>query len=271
VRAEGRGVASELKGRGSVLRFTEEGHLESTHDITRRRPGSSGWPAQDIMVRFRFPAEKSGRAWTSGPSLSSGTRCKVNAQAQEERRKFLVHDVAVSPGTEVREGEVVAYVREQRNACGLPCCPSCSACCPSRLPRGSRASKCPCVACCLNPPCAVGPEPQLMYESAPVTGEWATPSQDTKYRVRGEVLATSAVGVGGQVISEVVAGLESGTPEEDHWAFLLAAFVELIEDPRRPYFHEEDLGWSSREGLPPRQQTMLRQTGVEEVLRTFGT
>lgn len=68
------------------------------------------------------------------------------------------------------------------------------------------------------------------------------------------------------MVSEVIVGLESSTSAEDQLAATLIAFMELVQDDRRPFFNSEQ-GKAPSVGLPPPgQQVMLGEDFHFDVL-----
>lgn len=261
------GVAGQqLKKRGQTLKRGKDGLLEHTHSIKTQLPDTPAVqpvPAQEVMVQFKFP-QKHGLPSVPGAVVCGGTVCDVGeAPEKGSAPKYVMHQEAVALGDEVHEGNIVAYARVDKHCCGIPCCPTCTGC-----PNYCVCQKTPCigccVSCCLHPPACCGGSgekeemPDFTYEPVPVTGEWATGEDKKEYRVRAEVNATQAVGEAGVLLSEVVAGLEEGSDENDHLAFALVNFMEFLQDDRRPTFHVETTPAPQLSmGLPPRQQMML--------------
>lgn len=162
----------------------------------------------------------------------------------------------------------------------VSCAKSCCACPPQRPSWFScRCSpkcvgSCPgCGNCCLKvygvcAPCCscICPPPNVVFTTTPVTGEWVSCKETGEYRVRAENWAAKAVGAGGSMISEVIVGLESSTSAEDQLAATLIAFMELVQDDRRPFFNSEK-GKAPSVGLPPPgQQVMLGEDFHFDVL-----
>lgn len=309
IKADGGGTAEELKKKGATLRLDEEGCLvEKTHDIQLQHPGipeMPAVPAQEMMVQFKFPGIPCVPA-IPGKKEHFGTYCELPQRPTEATlEKYILHCMAVEPGSQVHKDDVVAYMMPSKSCCGIAC-PGCVCCgvqcgwevpycpkepgcptpCASCGPRchkscsGCALRTCPCLKPCLKPCltcacckpgegckpgecCREGPEPTFSYEPLPVTGEWANSEKAPEYRVRSEVNATAAIGEAGYLVSDVVAGLQSGATEEEHYAFALVTFMEFIEDARRPTWHTEP-GIPASLGLPPRQQKMLGMDDDEE-------
>mmetsp|Transcript_87007 Transcript_87007/g.153868 ORF Transcript_87007/g.153868 Transcript_87007/m.153868 type:complete len:639 (-) Transcript_87007:256-2172(-) len=274
------GKASATKELGTAFRDEDDpSHLIQFPDL----PAVAAIPAQESMVTFKFPG-RAGRAATNGEVQEHGSIPDQDAFKEKKRLgKIVLDEIVANSGSQVKTGDIVAWAKVQKQCCGFQGChiEGCSRECPCS-PQGECYQMCKdipickaCVTCCAmcsgcatcKPgagPCGGDAEPFLWYEPSPVTGEWATGEKEP-YRVRAEVAATKVCGDGGSIISEVVAGLEEGTPADDHMAFALVTFMELMEDSRRPNFHvETDPEPMTPKGLPPRQCMMLEEMAPEE-------
>lgn len=265
--ADAAGIVSSSKSEGDTIKVHHGEAL--THDIVRRGlpvPAVQSIPPQQVMIVVNLEG-KAGAHERPGWEAHFGTHVD---QAVDANKYYRLQEVVAREGQQVKEGELVAMLVEDKHCCGFPCLPPCLfcpdwgigtcclACCAAKCVSSCLGVVCPCCSCSENEDAS-----KIRMEPSPVTGEWATPDGAPEYRVRGEVNSTKAVGAEGRnLLCEVVAGLESGTDADDHMAFALVLFMEMVLDSRRPPFHVQPEPAKSR-GLPPRQQLMLTAAEVD--------
>jgi len=264
------GVVTENKKLGQrIKKPTDPVYRIGEPDI----PPQIAMPPQERMVVYKYPAQKA-HGGIAGTQKRQPTT--VDFMDRDKWGKVVVDRMDKKTGDPVRKGDIVGYAKVKVQCCSIPGCycgnycpvdnPLCNAPC-ERWPGCEKCAGCiiqcklcskcqsPMCSCC---PCCNPPGVPLEYYDLPVTGEWANTEKEP-YRVRAEVFAEGAMSLDSEmhVVANVMAGLEEGTPEQDHWAFAIINFMELFQDHRRPNFHEEhDPPPDPSKGLPPRQLSM---------------
>lgn len=236
-------------------------------------PAHGAEPAQEKMMVFKYPALPASGG-IAGKQKRQPTL--VDFMGRDKWGKVVVDTMKFKTGDGVRKGDIVGYAKVKVQCCSIPncycgdSCPVDNPCCAQPCEKWPGCEKCagciihsklcckcqsPMCSCC---PCCNPMEVPLEYYDLPVTGEWANTEKEP-YRVRAEVFAEGAMSLDSEMhtVANVMAGLEEGTPEQDHWGFAIINFMELFQDHRRPNFHEEhDPKPDPSKGLPPRQLSM---------------